>query len=135
MRATLVPTLVSCPGSLAVFLSSYVPVLVASAAFFLPYHIIVSCCGILALLLPLFVLLPLLHLELSPLKIFKPFLSNKFWPNMSTSLTKLLCFCLALGAYNSDNYNSLYNLTNNNERKRDFNTVFINSCPLANNHN
>lgn len=135
MRATLVPTPIFCPGLFAVFLSSYVPVLVAFAAFSLLCHIVVSCRGILALLLPFLMLILLLHLELSPLKIFKPFLSDKSWPYMSTSLTKLFCFFPALGAYNSDNYNSLYNLTNNNERKWDFNTVFINSRLLANNYN
>lgn len=53
---------------------------------------------------------------------------------MSTSLAKLFCPFMTLGAYNPDNYNGSYNLTNNNKDKDNFYTTFINSCLLADNH-
>ena len=53
---------------------------------------------------------------------------------MSNSLAKPLCPFLALDALNPDNNNGLYNLINKNERKRGFDTAFINSRPLAGNH-
>lgn len=36
--------------------------------------------------------------------------------------------------YHLESKNGLYNLTKNNKRKQDFNITFINSCPLAGNH-
>lgn len=54
---------------------------------------------------------------------------------MLTSLIKPLYLFLTLGAYNLNNHNALYNLTNNNKGKQVFNTAFINSCLLAGNHN
>lgn len=41
---------------------------------------------------------------------------------------------MALGMYNPDDNNDLYNPTNNNKYKRDFNMIFINSRLLASNH-
>lgn len=127
-------TLVFCPESFAVLLFCYVPNPAISAAFSLPCHTFVFCYGILALLLPLFMLSLLLFLGFLTLKILKWFLSNEPWPCMLTSPAKPLYQFLALGVYNSDNNNGLYNLTNNNKRKRSFDTTFINSCLLAGNH-
>ena len=54
---------------------------------------------------------------------------------MLTSFTKLFCPFPALGAYNPGDNNGSYNLTNNNKCKRNFDTTFLNSCLLADNHN
>lgn len=64
-------TLVFCLESFAVLLFCYVPTPAISAAFFLPCHTFVFCCGILALLLPLFMLSLLLFLGFLTLKILK----------------------------------------------------------------
>lgn len=117
-------TPVFCFESLIILLSSY---LFASVAVF--------CCGILALLLPLSVLSPPLPLESSPLRTFKQSLSDESRPRRSTNSAKLFCLFLAFGAYNPDDNNKSYNPTDNNKRKRGFDSVFINSCPLASNHN
>ena len=114
----------SRPGSPVILLSGYVP---APATVF--------CCGILAFLLPLPVLGPSLPLGLLLLRTFKQSLSNKPQPRILTSHTELFHPFLALDMLNFDNNNNLYNPTNNNKRKRDFNTAFINSRPLAGNYN
>lgn len=86
---------------------------------------VVSYYWISALLLPLPIYdLPLL-LESLPLRIFKQSLYDEPWPRISTSLAKPLHLFPTFGSYN---------LTNNNERKRNFDTTFINSRPLASNH-
>ena len=94
----------------------------------------VSRCEIPALMLPHLMLGPLLPLRLAPLRIFQQSLSNKPWPYVLTSPTKPLCLFLAFGTLNPDNNNGLYNPTNNNKCKRGFDTTFINSRPLAGNH-
>lgn len=77
--------------------------------------------------------LPLL-LGFSLLKKFKQFLSNEPWLCVSTSLAKPLCPFLTFGIYNSNNNNGLQNPTNTNKFKQDFDILFINSHPLAGNH-
>lgn len=54
---------------------------------------------------------------------------------MLTKLAKHFCLFSALSVYNPDDNNSLYNLIDNNKHKRDFDTTFINSHLLVNNHN
>lgn len=81
--------------------------------------------GILALLLPLLVLDLPLSLESSLFKIFKQLWSDELWPRVSTSPAKPLHPFQALG---------LYNPTNNNERKQNFDPMFTNSRLLAGNH-
>lgn len=95
----------------------------------------VSYCRIPALLAPLSVLGPFFLLGFSPIRIFQWSLSDGPWLRMSTSVAKRLCLFSAFGAYNPDNNNSLYNLTNTNKCKRSFDTTFINSRPLTGNHN
>ena len=85
-------------------------------------------------MLPLPVLDPPFFLEPSPLRTFKRSLSDKPQLRASTSPAKLFCLFPTLGALNLDNNNGLYNPTNKNKRKRGFDTAFINSCPLAGNH-
>lgn len=129
-----VPIPVSCSRSSTVLLSCYIPTLVASAIFSLLCHASISQCRISALLLLLPVLgLPLPLRSLS-LKTFKQSLLDELQPYMSTSPAKPLCPFPALGIYNLDNNNSLYNPINSNKLKRSFDTVFINSCLLAGNH-
>ena len=53
---------------------------------------------------------------------------------MSSSPAKPLCLFSTLGALNPDNNNGSYNPTDKNKRKQSFNTVFINTCLLAGNH-
>ena len=52
---------------------------------------------------------------------------------MSTNPTKPFHMILALSAYNLDNNNDSYNLTNYNKCKQDFNIIFTCSCLLAGN--
>ena len=78
--------------------------------------------------------LPLL-LRLLFLRTFKQSLSDDPRSYVLISLIKPFCPFSAFGAYNPDNKNSLYNLTNNNEYKCNYDIVFINSRLLANNHN
>ena len=114
------PVPLSFPGSPVVSLSGHMP---APAA--------VSC-G--ALMLPLLVLGSSLPLGPSPLRTFKWSLSDEPRPRMSTSPAKSLRLFLALSVLNPDNNNGLYNPIDKNERKRGFDTAFINSRPLAGNH-
>lgn len=53
---------------------------------------------------------------------------------MLTSSTKLLLLFPALGAYNPDNNNDLYNLTNTNKCKWGFDIKLICYHPLVGNH-
>ena len=85
-------------------------------------------------MLPFLVLGLSLPLGPSPLKTFKRSLLDKPWSHMSTSSAKPLCPFPALGPQNPDNNNGSYNPTNKNKRKRGFDITFINSCPLAGNH-
>ena len=120
---TPVPAFFSRPESPVLLSSSCVPALAA-----------VSCCGIPVFMLPFHVFgLPLL---LGPLflKTFKQSLLDEPQPCVSTSLAKPFCPFLALGVLNPDNNNGCYNLTNHNKRKWGFDTTFINSRPLASNH-
>ena len=118
-----VPTSLSYLGSPIIFLSSHMP---APAA--------ISRNGISALMLPLSVFgQPLLFGSLS-LRTFKQSLLDKPRPRMLTSPAKLFCLFPTFGALNLDNKNGLYNLINHNKRKWDFDIAFINSCPLAGNH-
>lgn len=110
----------SCLGSPVNFLSGRVPALVA-----------VSCR---AFMPPVSVLSPFLPLRPLPLRTFKQSLSDEPRPRVSISPAKPLCPFLALGALDLYNNNGLYNPTNKNNRKRDFDIVFINSCLLANKH-
>ena len=112
-----VPAPLSCSRSPVVLSSSCVPapVVVSRQALMLPLSV---------LGLPLF-------LGSLPLKTFKQSLSDKSRLRVSTSPTKLLRPFPALGALNPDNHNGLYNPSNNNKRKRGFDTAFINSRPLA----
>lgn len=87
---------------------------------------VISCYRILAFLLLFPVLGPPLSLKSSPLRTFKQTLSDKPLPCTSTSCAKPLRMFLAL---------SLYNPTNNNKGKRNFDTALINSYLLASNHN
>ena len=121
--STPMPAAFSCLGSPVVLLSSRVSVPAA-----------VSCRRIPALMSPLLVLGPPLPFKPLLLKTFKQFLSDEPQPRMSTSPVKPFCLFLAFGTANLDDNNSLYNLTNNNKRKRGFNTLFINSRLLADNH-
>ena len=127
-------TPVSCLGSCVVLSSGCMPVPAVCVAFFLSCHAFVSCCGISALLSSLLLLSPRFSLGLSYLRTFQQFFSDEPWPHVSISPTKSLCLFRALGVYNPDNDNGLYNPTNNNKYKWGFNTIFINSCPLASNH-
>ena len=128
-----VPTSVCCLISLAVLLSGRIPALAAFAAFFSFSRTLVFCYRIWTFLLLFSVLGPSLFLRSSSLRIFKQSLLNKSWPRVSTSSTKIFCPFSALGAYNLDNNNGLYNPTNN-KRKKDFNTAFINSYLLTSNY-
>ena len=123
----LVPALMSAP--MPAFVPALVPVLISrprSLALLSSCHASISCYGILALLLLLLTMLGLLlFLGFSPLRTFKQSLLDKPSPRVSTSPAKFFCLFLALGAYNS---------TNTNERKWGFDTIFINSCLLAGNH-
>lgn len=134
----LLPALVLSPvfllRSSAILLSCHMSISVKSAVFFLPCYALDSRRGILALQLPLPIFSLLFLLGSSTLKTFKQSLSNKSRPHISASPTKTLCLFLALGVYNLDNNNGLYNPTNNIKHKRDFDTMFINYCPLASNH-
>lgn len=129
-----VPAIVSHSGSFAILSYCCLPAPAVSAVFSLLCYASISYCRIsaLLLLLPIFGSSP--FLGSLPLKTFKQFLSYKFWLYMSTSLAMLLCLFPALGVYNLDDNNCLYNLINNNKRKRSFDTMFINSHPLANNY-
>ena len=124
---TLIPTFV--PASLSHF-RSFVILLSGH----MPAPATVSCCGIPALILLLPVLGPSLLLRPSLFRILKQSLSDEPWPRVSTSPAKSLCAFPALGALNLDNNNGLYNSTNNNKPKQGFDITFINSCPLAGNH-
>lgn len=130
-----IPAPISFLESPALLSSYLMPVLTAFAALFLSHYTPVSCRETLALLLPLFVLSPPLFLGFWLFKTFKQSLWDKLWSHVSTSSIKPLYLFSTLGTYNLDNNNSLYNPINNNKRKRGFNTLFINSCLLANNHN
>ena len=130
----LMPAPVSCLGSLVILLSRHISALAASITLSLPCHFPISCCGISALLLLLFLLGLLFPLGLLLLKTFKQLLLDGSQIYVLTSLAKPLCLFLALGMYNSENNNGLYNLTNNNKRKQIFNITFINSHLLAGNH-
>ena len=77
---------------------------------------------------------PPLLLGPSPLRIFKQSLSDKPRPRVSTSLAKPLCVLPAFSALNPDNNNGSYNPIDKNECKRGFDIAFINSRPLAGNH-
>lgn len=125
---------VSYLRSFAVLLSGCVPALTVFTALFLLYHAFISNCKISALLLLLFVLGSPLFLGPSLLRTFKQFLSDELWPRMSTSSAKCFCPFLALSMYNPDDNNNLYNSTNSNKCKQDFNMMFINSRLLASNH-
>lgn len=72
-----VSAFIFCAGSLAILLSCHLPALATSAAFFLSCHASVSCCGISALLWPLYVLGSPLFLASSLLRTFKQSLSDK----------------------------------------------------------
>ena len=117
----LMPALFSYPGSPFVLSSTCVP---APAT--------VSCQAFMS---PLSVLGLLLLFEPSPLRIFNRSLSDEPWPHVLTSLAKPFCAFPALSTLNPDNNNGLYNPTDKSKHKWVFNTAFINSCPLANNHN
>lgn len=129
-----VPAPFPCLGSPIVLLSYYILTPAASAALFLSHYTFISCCGISAILLPLLVFCLPLFLISSSLRTFKQSLSDEPWPYILTSLAKPFCLFPTLNAYNLDDNNGLYNPTNNNKRKRDFNTTFINFCPLTGNH-
>ena len=130
-----IPALVSRLGFSAVMLSCCLPVLAGSADLSSFCHTPVFCCRIPALLLPLpSVLSPPFILESSPFRTFKRSLSDEPWPRVLSSPAKPLRLFLAFDTYNPDDNNGSYNSTNNNERKRGFNTTFINSRPLAGNH-
>lgn len=131
MLSSYMPTPVFYLGSLVLLSFHYMSTPAASLALSLPRHTFVSCCGISALLLLLFLLSPPLSLRSSLLRTFKQSLSDEPWPWVLTSLIKLFCPFLAFGAYNPDNNNGLHNLTNINKLKRNFNTTFINSCLLT----
>lgn len=145
-------TFISCFGSHVVLMSYYMPAsifclksptilffclepaLAGSTVLFLPCHTSISYYGILAFLLLLFVLSSSLALRSSSLGIFKQFLSNKPWPYELTSFAKLFCLFSTLCAYNLNDNNNLYNLTNNKKYKRGFDPTLINSRLLAGNH-
>ena len=114
------PAPFSCPGSPIILSSSCVPAPAAVSRR--------------ALMLPLPVLGRLLPLRPLPLRTFKQSLSDELWPHVLTSLAKPFCLFPALSVVNPDNNNGLYNPTNKNKHKRGFDTAFINSRPLAGNH-
>ena len=136
LEPALIPALVLAPVStfvlilLPTFVLAPVPALVSRPRSFvvlLSRHASVFYRRIPTLLLPFLSMLgPLFFLGSSPLRIFKRFLLDKPRPRILTSPAKPLCLFLALDAYN---------LTDNNKRKWDFDTAFINSRPLAGNHN
>lgn len=125
---------ISYPGSLVILLSCCVSTLAASANFSLLCYAFDFCCRILAPLLSLLVLGLFLFFGSSTFKTFKQSLSIEPWPYGLTSFAKFFHLFLALGTYNLNNNNNLHNLTNTNKLKRGFNTPFINSRPLASNH-
>ena len=129
-----VSTSISSCESLAIFLSCHLSVPAASATLSSFCHALVFCSGISVLLLLFSVLSACLFLGFSLFKTLKRFLLDKLWPYMLTSRTKFFCLFQALGTYNPDNNNGLYNPTNTNKLKRGFDTPFINSRPLAVNH-
>ena len=120
---TLMPAFLSHLGSPVVLSSNCVPT--PTAVFYY---------GIPALMSPLFVIDPPLLFGPLSFRTFKQFLSDEPWPRMSTRPAKPLCLFPALGALNLNNNNGSYNPTNHNKCKRGFNTAFINSHPLAGNH-
>ena len=126
----LIPALIFHTRSPTILSSRYVPTLVSylgSPTILMSRHTLVFRHEIPALLLSLLSVLGLpLLLQFLSIKIFKQFLSDKPWLCVSTSAAKPFCPFLAFGAYNP---------TNNNERKRGFNTAFINSYSLAHNYN
>ena len=129
------PTLVLCSGSPTIILSHCLPTSVRFAALSLPCHALVFCCEILAFLSLFFsILSSTLFLRSLSLRTFKRFLLDEPQLYILTTLTKPLHLFLALGAYNPDNNNGLYNPTNNNKCIWDFDIAFINSHPLAGNH-
>lgn len=108
---TLLPAPISCPRSPAILLCLYA---------------LVSCCGIPALLSLLFsVIGPPFSLGSSLFRTFKQSLSDEPKPCVSTRPAKSLYPFPALG---------VYNLTNNNLRKRGSDTILINSYLLVGNH-
>lgn len=129
------PVFISCPGSSAILLDYYVPVLATFAAFFLLCHIFISCCGLLALLLPLFVLGSSFFLRSFSSKKFNQSFLDEPSTRVSTSLAKLFSLILAFGKYNLNNNNNLHNSTNMNKLKQGFDTTFIYSHLLGNNCN
>lgn len=130
------PAPVSHPESPAVLLFCCMSAPAISALFSSPRYALISCCGILALLLLLpSIFGPPLCLISSSLKTLNQFLLNELQLHVSTSLKKFFYLFLAFRAYNLNNNNGLYNRINNNKRKWGFNTAFINSYPLVGNHN
>lgn len=125
---------VSCPESPAVLSSRCMPAPSASAALSSLCHALVSHCRISALLSPLPIVGPSLAFRSSPIRIFKQSMPDKAWPCVSISSAKPFCLFSALGAYNPDNNDGLYNLTNINKYKWGFDTTFNNSCQFASNH-
>ena len=117
---TPVPAPLSRPGSPVVLSSGRVPAPAAVSRQ--------------ALMSPLPMLGPPLPLGPSSLRTFKQSLSDEPWPCVSTSPAKLFRPFPALDALNPDNNNGSYNPTDKSERKRGFNTTFINSRPLTGNH-